>query len=515
MLMGSERGLSMSARSGQKSRWQNIVSLCCCAVVVHLVTQPVAFAARGRDTSAPEKIIDIPVGGSQTVRVPSQVDRVVVGDPSVCDVVPLPPGQLLLTAKVAGETQITVWSREGGTSYYHISANIPVGVLQQALRDAFPGEDDLQAHSAGGAVYMTGAINDASVIEAAMHLARNLVGASGKNAAEVINLMTVSTSQQVQLQLRFVDVSRSSLRQLGFNAWYSGSHETGSLFGPNDPRNYSDTTQNFVGPQPNDPNQGVLPMLISPVQGAFALSFASGRWGPISATLSLLEGRGVAKTLSEPTLVANSGESASFLVGGEFPIPVPDPLGRVIIQFKRYGSQLTFTPTVVGQDTIHLALDSTVSDIDKQNTATVGTSTVPGLTSRSSSTAVRLRDGQSFAIAGLVSDKISTSDQKLPWLGDIPLIGMFFRNTNYSRSEEELVVLVSARLVKPMDMGEVPALMHEDEFSDPSDLQLFLLGTIDLTKSATKTAAAKPAAGQRPSAPRAAGTPGGVVGFSR
>ncbi|RYF10577.1 MAG: type II and III secretion system protein family protein, partial [Deltaproteobacteria bacterium] len=467
--------------------------------------------ASGREAAAAEKIIEIPVGGSQTVRVPSQLDRVVVGDPTVCDVVPLPPGQLLLTAKIAGETQITVWSREGGVSFYHVSAITPVGVLQQALREAFPGEEDLQAHSAGGAVYLTGTVSDASVVEAAHRLANSLLLGTGKKNGDIINLTSVSTSQQVQLQLRFVDVSRTSLRQIGFNTWYKGTHESSSLFGPNDPRNFNDTTQTFTGPQPNDPNLAPMPVLISPVQGAFALSFASGRFGPISATLSLMEGRGVAKTLSEPTLVANSGEAAHFIVGGEFPIPVPDPLGRVIIQFKPYGTQLTFTPTVVGQDTVHLSLDAVVSDIDRQSSVTVGTASVPGIITRESSTAVRLRDGQSFAIAGLVTDRISSQDQKIPILGDIPLVGALFRNTNYSRSEEELVVLVSVRLVKPMDVGEVPPLLHEDEFSDPNDLQLFLLGMIDQTKPQLSSPVPAGTGGRRSGAPRAMGTPGGVV----
>jgi pilus assembly protein CpaC len=475
-----------------------------------------AIGAFAKAPSSPaEKIIEVAVGGSQTIRVPTQLDRVVVGDPTICDVVPLPPGQLLLTAKIAGETQITVWSREGGVSFYHISAVTPVGVLQQALREAFPAEEDLQVHAAGGAVYLTGVVGEASVVEAAHRLAVSLVTGTGKKMVEVINLTTVAATQQVQLQLRFVDVSRTSLRQIGFNAWYSGAQENGALFGPNDAHNYNDTTQSFYGPAPNYAQNMNLPILTSPVQGAFALSFASGRAGPISATLSLMEGKGVAKTLSEPTLVASSGEAAHFIVGGEFPIPVPDPLGRVIVQFKPYGTQLEFTPTVIGQDTIHLALNATVSDIDKQNAVTVGSSSVPGITTRQSSTSVRMHDGQSFAIAGLVTDRITANNHKIPILGDIPLVGALFRNDSYTRSEEELVVLVSARLVKPMEAGEVPPILHEDEFSDPNDLQLFLLGISDLTKPQLGNATQAGPAARKSSPVRSVGTPGGVVGFSR
>lgn len=490
---------------------------CGCLLASLGVNAPVAHAriARGGD----ERALEVPVGSSQLVRVPSQIDRVVVGDPGICDVVALPPGQLLLTTKASGETVVTVWSRSAGATSFHVSATAPVAALQQALRDAFPDEDDLTAHAAGGAVYLTGTVSDASVVEAASRLANNLLMTSGRKIAEVVNLTSLATSQQVQVQLRFVEVSRTNLRQLGFNAWMRGDQDAGAVFGPNDPRNYYDVSQNFIGPQPaSDPNGGNLPVLVSPVQGAFALSFATGRFGPLSMTLSLLEGNGVAKTLSEPTLVANSGEKAHFIVGGEFPVPVPDPLGRVIVQFKPYGAQLTFTPTVVAQDMVHLELDAVVSDIDKQNTTTVGTSSVPGIVTRQSSTAVRMRDGQSFAIAGLLSDRISAMDKRVPLLGDLPLVGALFRNTNYSREQQELVVLVSTKLVKPMDPGEVPPMLTEDEFNDPGDLRLFLLGHVDKTgvrgeRDRPATLSGPPA--PRRAAPRTNAAPSGLMGFSR
>jgi pilus assembly protein CpaC len=486
-----------------------------------LAAAPLGPLAQAQARSAPsrdDRTLEIPVGGSVSVRVPMPFERVVVGDPTTCDVVSLPGNQLLVTAKGAGETQVTVWSRGGGTLAYHVLASVPVAGLNQALRDAIPGEEDIVAHAAGGAVYLTGTVTEAASVEAATRLANTLLAGSGRKATEIVNLMNVSTSQQVQVQLKFVEVSRTSLRQMGFNAWYKGATESSGMLGPNDPRNYNDPTQNFTGPVPNsNPGPGAMPVITTPVQGAFALSFASGRWGPLSATLALLEGKGVAKTLSEPTLVASSGEKAHFIVGGEYPIPVPDPLGRVIIQFKPYGAQLTFTPTVTGQDQIHLDLDAIVSDIDKQNVTTVGSSQVPGIITRESSTSVRMRDGQSFAIAGLLSDRITANDNRVPFLGDIPLLGALFRSTNYQRNEEELVVLVSVKLVKPMDPGEVPNLMTEDEFNDPGDLQLFLLGTIDRTGERRERVATRAQTPRRvaPVAPRATGNPTGAVGFSR
>ena len=478
--------------------------------------------ARGDDHT-----IAVNVGGSQTLRIGGPVERVIVGDPAVLDVVSL-GGTLLLSAKAAGETELTVYSRSAGATSYHVIAEAPIAALQAALKEAFPGEDNLSVHAAGGAVYMSGTVSDAATIEAATRLANSLMLSGGRKVADVINLTTVTASQQVQVQLRFVEVSRTSLKQLGFNAFMQGynnqgvPNQAGALLGTNDPRNYYDPSQNFNGPQAGNANYSTMPILLSPVQGAFALSYSMSRWAPLSATLSLLEGRGVAKTLSEPTLVANSGERAHFIVGGEFPIPVPDPLGRVIIQYKPYGAQLTFTPTVVGQDTVHLELDAIVSAIDRQNATAIGTSTVPGISTRESSTSVRMRDGQSFAIAGLLQDTISAQDKRVPLLGDLPLIGMLFRNTNYQREQEELVVLVSTRMVKPMDPGEVPPLTTEDEFNDPQDWALFLLGSLEKTKTRSEhfgEAKALPAGAPKrapPVAPtRSQAGASGAMGFSR
>ena len=461
-----------------------------------------------------DKLIDIPLGGSQTVRVPMAVERIIVGDPQVCDVVPLPSGQLLLSAKSPGETQITVWARDGSTASYRVVASIPVAALQAALRDAFPGEEDLGVRSMGGAVYLTGVVSDATTAEAAHRMANNLLLGSGRKVSDIINLTTVAAPHQVQLHLRFVEISRTNLRNLGFNAWYSAQTQAGALFGPNQPFHYTTTgdTQNFVGPanplQPDatltPPKLGYLPIIQSPISGTFALSFANSLAPlPISATLSLLEQKGVSKTLSEPTLIAESGQEAKFLAGGEFPIPVPDALGHILIQFKSFGTQMAFTPTVVGADAVHLKIETTVSDIDKSNGITLASVAVPALQTRQSATSILLRDGQSFALAGLLSDKITSQVSKMPILGEIPVLGLLFRSVSYTRQETELVILASVRMVKAMDGGEVPTILREDEFTDPNDLQLFLLGTGDLSHA--------PEGGPK----KRAGSPEGAVGFSR
>jgi pilus assembly protein CpaC len=192
--------------------------------------------------------------------------------------------------------------------------------------------------------------------------------------------------------------------------------------------------------------------------------------------VSLLESNGLAKMLAEPTLVAMSGQDAKFLAGGEFPVPYSTGLGAVSVLWKKFGIILTFTPTVIDEQSIHLKLAAEVSDVDPSRSVVLGGFSVPGLTSRQSETTVRMGDGQSFAIAGLLSDRIRSQVDRVPFFGDLPVIGALFRSVNYRRDESELLVVVTARLARPLAPHEVPPLPTDQELNDPGDLNLFLLG---------------------------------------
>jgi pilus assembly protein CpaC len=239
---------------------------------------------------------------------------------------------------------------------------------------------------------------------------------------------------------------------------------------------------------------------------AFSLFFSNANGFPFSAMLSLLETNGLAKVLAEPTLVTLSGQEARFLAGGEFPIPLVGALGQVTVHWKKFGILLNFTPTVIG-DTIHLKLGAEVSDIDSSLAITVGGSTIPGLTSRQSETTVRLGDGQSFAIAGLLSDRTRSSIAEVPVLGQIPILGALFRSTAFRRDETELLVLVTARMAAPLAPHQVPPLPTEFQLNDPDDFSLFLLGIDGIDRDVkVKTASAETIP---------AGGPAGSRGFVR
>jgi pilus assembly protein CpaC len=275
----------------------------------------------------------------------------------------------------------------------------------------------------------------------------------------------------VQLEVKFAEVSRSGLRQMAFNFFHIDAlgRRVGGMTPP--PPSLSPVT--VPGTSVNGP-----PPVFTPKFGnAFSVFFSSFPRFPFSAAVSLLESTGLAKVLAEPTLVAMSGQEARFLAGGEFPVPVSTGFGQVGILWKKFGIILAFTPTVVGEGTIQLRLAAEVSDIDPTRSITVGGFSVPGLTSRQSETTVRLADGQSFAIAGLLSNRLRSQIDRIPLLGDIPILGMLFRSVDYQRDESELLVVVTARMAKPLAPHEVPPLPTDAELKAPNDFSLFLLGS--------------------------------------
>jgi pilus assembly protein CpaC len=309
----------------------------------------------------------------------------------------------------------------------------------------------------------------------------------------------------VQLEVSFAEVSRSALKEIGVNAWAkdkSGKY-TGGLLAPGTTPSGIITPLSQAGGTDTLSLANGLPVIQTPFAGAFGAVFSTAADSsfPFAAALSVLSQRGYSRTLSEPTLVALSGQTATLLAGGEFPILVPQSLGQTGVEFKKFGVQLSFVPTVVG-NTIQLKLAATVSDIDFALGVRLAAVTVPGLTSRFSETTVRLRDGESFAIAGLLSDRVRSSVDKLPGLGDLPILGLLFRSTSYRREETELLVVVTAHLVSPQ--GDKPMVPGEDMLADPSDLELFLLGSIE-SKEASDTKLH----------PHRRTRPAGPVGFAR
>ncbi|MFH1130751.1 MAG: type II and III secretion system protein family protein, partial [Pseudomonadota bacterium] len=328
------------------------------------------------------------------------------------------------------------------------------------------------------------------------------------------NLVEVSGNQQVQLEVRFSEVSRTGMRKMGLNFLWKDSARgnVGNLSGG------GARAGEFLS-DPQDfhiPGTGVngIPLVAAPVQGdAFNLIFSTGMSAfPFSAVLSILAQEGLAKMLAEPTLVALSGQDASFHAGGELPILISQQLGQVSVQYKKFGVMLKFVPTVLGERTINLKIAAEVSEPDASVGVVLSGFQIPGFKTRSADATVRLRDGQSFAIAGLLSDDIRSTVKKVPLLGEVPVLGALFRSTAFQREETELLVVVKAHLVQPLKPEEVAPLPGEDEINDPDDFTLFMLGWIDGSK---KESVEDEQDTEKTNEKQAKGGPVGPVGFMR
>jgi pilus assembly protein CpaC len=418
-------------------------------------------------------------GQNRLLILTEPIGRVSVADPRIADLKVITPVQLLLTSRGVGTTDLTLWNKRDEPLVLALQVTRNLDRLKSQLAELFP-DEKIGVSAAGDLVVLTGEVSDVRVPERAAEVAQ-------LHAEKVANLIKVVGNQQVQLEVKFAEVSRAGLRNLGINFFHqdSGGRFLGGLSNPG---------QLVDGFAAVPGTGGALPP-VQPSPGAgFSVFFSGLPSFPFSAVINVLEQSGLAKTLAEPTLVALSGQEAKFLVGGEFPVPISTSLGAISVLWKKFGIILNFTPTVISDGALHLKLSSEVSDVDPTRSVTIGGISIPGLTSRQSETTVRLADGQSFAIAGLLSDKIQSTVSKIPLLGDIPILGMLFRSVSYQRNETELLVVVTAHLAKPVAPHDAPHLPTENELNDPNDVQLFLFGSdsgghVDLSSGTMKQAA--------------------------
>ncbi|MCK6570737.1 pilus assembly protein N-terminal domain-containing protein [Myxococcota bacterium] len=442
--------------------------------------------------------VQVSLGGS-TVINPGGITRATLTDPSIAEVQPAGNGVLIIGRRV-GETNLILFGSSGQTTML-VKVTLPARAVQSELGKAF-GKEDIEARAVGGAIVLVGAVSSGAILEQAEELVLGFLSSPSFAqlgvVPKVINLLRVKQKQQVQLEVKFAEVTRSSLRQMGTDL--SATMDSGrAAFG------YG------VAPTPGAAAQSVADKAGAPT---FFVGKADGKF-PFAAALSLLNTKNLSRTLAEPTLVAASGQTAKFLAGGEVPIVIQGTaLSQPQVDYKPVGVYLTFMPNVLDDDTIELQAHTGVSAVDESN-SNLG---FVGFKTRSSSTTIRLRDGQSFAIAGVLSDEIENELKHMPGLGQIPIIGTLFSSKEFRRRESELVIVVTAHLTEPMDPGQMPPLPGEDRVNDPSDVELFLLNITDPDAPVARGGGP----GRSPAvdsgddgalAPRR--TPAGVVGFWR
>lgn len=446
------------------------------------------------------------VGETRLLQLSEKVIRIAVADPTVADVQAVTEDQVLITAKSVGNTNLTMWNTSNKPLVISVICTRNLDQLRGQLQRLFPGEP-IVVGSAGELVILSGTVSDLRVPARAAELA-------SLYSDKLANQIEVAGDQQVELEVRFAEVSRTGLRKLGLNyLWQDGARGyVGGVATPStQPGQYLGGANNLLVPGTG----GGPPLVPAPsANQAFNLVFSTGLSKfPFSTVLSILSQEGLAKTLAEPTLVALSGQEASFHAGGEVPILIARQLGEVSVEYKKFGVRLQFTPTVLGKRMISAKIGVEVSEPDPTAGATLGGFSIPGFRTRSSETTVRIADGQSFAIGGLLSDNIRSTVHKIPVLGDVPILGMLFRSTAFQREETELMVVVRARLVRPLDGDQVSPLPGEDELTDPTDFELFMLGQIEPRKQDRKRRAA-PVTHRAQSATPSFG-PTGPIGFVR
>jgi len=433
-----------------------------CAGCFALVALPVnaQTGAGNVVTQSLQQTIDLTAGEQRTLAITGPLKRIAVGDPSVADVLVM-RGEgnrsILLVGKAAGTTQVMLWEGSGGPRTLTVNVTTPAA---QALL----GPDTPAVKVLGGTAIITGSTATMEQHERAVDAAQGSLGKDAKRA-DVLDTSTVATRPVVQVDVRVVEFSRSVMKQVGFNFFRQNNGFAFGSFGPTS-----------LPPGANNTTAANALTGITPISSAFNLVFSSASRG-LSADLSLMETNNLARVLAEPTLVALSGQSASFLAGGEIPVPVPEALGSTSIEYKPYGIGLSLTPTVLSPQRIALKVAPEASQLDFTNAVTVGGVSVPAITTRRAETTVELGDGESFVIGGLIDRETSSNVSKVPVLGDLPIIGVFFKQLTYQQNDKELVIIVTPHLVSPLAKNaQLPATPGEQAEQRDGPVWRTLLG---------------------------------------
>ncbi|MBW2424143.1 MAG: type II and III secretion system protein family protein [Deltaproteobacteria bacterium] len=410
--------------------------------------------------------LELETGKSVFIETAYRAKRVSVGNPDILDIVALGSNELQLVAKEVGTTNLLIWDTSGRPqAAIDIHVGAPHSRLGSELRRIL-GSDDIQVESAGNGVVLKGSVPTAIHMEQALSVARAVISEDGKEAKKIVNLLQVRGHQQVMLEVVIAEMSKVVRREFGtnFNALFESGGKTFQIAG---------LLQGLTSPQAD----GTIG--ISEAINLAGSMTGFGALESLDVFLDVLDEKGLSKILAEPQLVARSGETANFLVGGEVPIPVAQggAFGSITVEYKQFGVGVGFTPTVLGPDRIHLEVRPEVSEIDFSFGTEVEGLVIPGFNTRRAATAVELGDGESFAIAGLLRDDLVELSGQYPILGQIPVLGALFRSSQYQKRATELVIIVTPRLVKPMTGGDFA--LPTDHFIEPSALEFYLLGRLE------------------------------------
>lgn len=403
--------------------------------------------------------VDVPVSQSVTIRTDKSIADLVVGNPDIADVFPLTEESFYVLGKKEGRTNIALYDADRHlVGVADLEVTIDADDLRLAIRQAVPGAR-VDVQTVNGRIRLSGRVPDSVDLRKILEIAEQY------SSEQVINAVRVTNAQQVLLEVRLLEAKRSAGRELGVSWW---------IRDPDSGRGVSTGSVNL--PTVDTPVFTIDPRLSSGSE-PFGTLVAQVLGAGVDADIVVqaLEQKGLARRLAEPNLVALSGEKATFHAGGEVPIPVPDADGRITILFKEFGVRLNFTPVVLDDGLINLKLEPEVSEPDPSIAIRTNDIEVPGFVTRTASTTIELRDGQSFAMAGLLQTTHTKSQAQIPWLGQVPVLGALFRSSDFQKQETDLVIIVTPHIVKPAKPGE-PLHTPLDGKRAANDVEFFLLG---------------------------------------
>lgn len=391
--------------------------------------------------------LHIAVGHSLLIRTPSRVKRLLTGNPAVLESVLTTPNEVVLTAKQTGSSSLVLWEETGESRMIDVFADVDVNPLRNALEQAYPG-GGVDVQSQEGKVVLVGIVPSAAVADQMVKMAGNF----SKEVVSGLQVAEVPRQKQVMLKVRFAEADRNKLTAFGINLFSTGATNTIG----------TTSTQQFGAQSLNTQSQsGSLIDRFSQFNLSDLMNIFLFRPDiNLGATIKDLQQKQVLQILAEPNLLAISGQPARFLAGGEFPYPVVQSLGggvtgAVTIQFKPYGVKLEFVGTIQGDGIIRLKVVPEVSSLDYTNTVTISGFTMPAVQTRRAETEIELKDGQTFGIAGLLDERTTVQLSKVPGIADIPILGELFKSRNVSRTNTELIVLVTPTIIDPV-AGPVP-----------------------------------------------------------
>ena len=377
------------------------------------------------------------VGKSVVIDYPSDIRQISTSSPEIVDASPVTTREILLHGKGLGNATLVVWSKTGERTFYNVTVDLNLDSLRKILKDSFPNEQ-IAPESSRDSLSLNGKVSTKDVADRVIALASTFA----KTVVNNMELATPPVEKQVLLRVKFAELDRTKAETYGVN-WFSQAGQTGF---------YTSTQQSGIGSTTVGNTGGQPAQNVLTVASALNI-FAFDPRLNLGAFLQALQSESILQILAEPNLVTTNGKEAYFLVGGEFPVPVLQgggTAGSVTVQFKEFGIRLRFTPVITGNHTIKLHLTQEVSALDTADGVTFNGFVIPAISTRRAETDIELGEGQSFVVAGLLDNRDTESFSKLPFLGDIPVLGALFKSKNVKKSRTDLVMLVTPEVTQPL-----------------------------------------------------------------